>query len=577
MNYIEENKLLSKRERGNDLEEDKLSNKRKRNHKEAKESVLQTGDIINLSHLLFTKDRDYLITCHHRNTNKLVKIKAKDLGGKFILLHFMHLDNYDFTWSWKAPVATLKDMYIKLHPKGDFQIVFVALRNNLAIPSETRQILGHIFSLMPPCPAIPLSDQTSIRRLERMFGIRDARHIGPLSFIIDPSGVVLQSHATPLLISYGAAAYPFTNERIKFLESEDSLLRTQPRSVEKLLSSPDRDYLINNKGNQVPLHNLDDKVVGLYFCPCLDGLRTTRKLEMVYHELSQKMEKFEIVLIYAHGWCEHEETCSLIDEDSFLHELKTMPWLALPFEDTNCIKKLQRLFQYPQGLDWPRPDARMVIIGPHGEFLEPLGTHILSTYGSPAYPFTLLSAVNLELERAKKVKPEMLWELDAVFTRSIGSHIRFSQFVGRKIIVLYETYETDKWVTTNTLRELKARYLEMKGTDDEFEVIHIFCDEKFSTRIKAPVPWLMHPPFDKNTFADKFMCSVFGNESGLLAFDADGSVVRVTAFPQFGDNRSFPFYHNGNMEDEVLLDVKEKIAGRLELVYGSDMRFDDYE
>lgn len=288
---------------------------------------------------------------------------------------------------------------------------------------------------------------------------------------------------------------------------------------------------------------------------------------MVYQELSKKMEDFEIVLIYTQGWCVHEDTCSLVDEDSFLHKIKTMPWLALPFKDTNCIKKLQRVLQYPQDLDRPRPDARLVIIGPHGEFLEPLGTQILSTYGAPAYPFTLLSAVNLKLERAKKVKPEMLWELEAVFTRNNGSQVRFSQFVGKRIVVLYETYKTQKWVCSNTLRELKARYLEMKGTNDEFEVIHILCDGKFSTSIKAPVPWSMHPPFDKDTPADKFMRFVFGSECGLLAFDADGSVVRVTTFPQFGDNKSFPFYHNGDMENEVLLDVKKKLAFRLECVY----------
>lgn len=162
----------------------------------------------------------------------------------------MYLRDFFDTWSWKAPIANLEDIYTKLHPKGDFEIVFVALRDDGEIPSNIRQCLQHIFSMMP-CPAIPCSDQKSIHRLERMFGIHNTKQYGPKSFIIDPTGVVLQSHATPLLLSYGAAAYPFTNERIQFLDSEDSLFRTQPLSVEKLLSSPDRDYLINNKGDQV--------------------------------------------------------------------------------------------------------------------------------------------------------------------------------------------------------------------------------------------------------------------------------------------------------------------------------------
>ncbi|KAK1358682.1 hypothetical protein POM88_043156 [Heracleum sosnowskyi] len=172
---------------------------------EAKETFIQIGDKVDLSDLLFTKYRDYLITCSHQDIEKPVKVKAKDLAGKFILLHFMYLTDYFDTWSWQAPIANLEDLYTKLHPNGDFEIVFVALRDDHAIPSTTRQHLQHIFLMMPPCPAIPLSDRKSIQRLERMFGIQNARHFSPTSFIIDPTG------------------------------------------------------------EQVPLHNLDDKVVRLFF------------------------------------------------------------------------------------------------------------------------------------------------------------------------------------------------------------------------------------------------------------------------------------------------------------------------
>lgn len=121
-NYVsvEQDKLLSKRKR-NDVEEeeDKLSKRndvgRKRNNvgkgddeeakgstvnlskllfdedkssrndvgkcflgetkddEEAKEKIIRIGDTVNLSHLLFSKNRDYLITCNHQNTtSKLV-------------------------------------------------------------------------------------------------------------------------------------------------------------------------------------------------------------------------------------------------------------------------------------------------------------------------------------------------------------------------------------------------------------------------------------------------------------------------------------------------------------------------
>lgn len=91
-----------------------------------------------------------------------------------------------------------------------------------------------------------------------------------------------------------------------------------------------------------------------------------------------------------------------------------MPWLAVPFDDTNFIKGLQRLFQYPQELG-SKPDYRLMIIGPHGNFMEPWGGNISLLYGVPAYPFNTCSAANLELERIKDLKLEMLWDLDAVF------------------------------------------------------------------------------------------------------------------------------------------------------------------
>lgn len=220
---------------------------------------------------------------------------------------------YDFD-TWRAPIVNLRDIYSKLHPKGNFEIVFVALWEyddfGGSLPlmgSNTRECFREITSMMPPCPAIPLSDRKSINRLERIFCVGDdcipldetlGVPFGPISFIIDPRGVVLQSYATPLLLRYGAAGYPFTNERIQFLDSEDNFVRMQPFSVEKYLASPERDYLINNKGEQVyisiePCRNLDspfylinNKGEQLYIsvAPCRNlvlGLLSTPKSTLV--------------------------------------------------------------------------------------------------------------------------------------------------------------------------------------------------------------------------------------------------------------------------------------------------------
>ncbi|XP_074364044.1 putative nucleoredoxin 1-1 [Apium graveolens] len=363
---------------------------------------------------------------------------------------------------------------------------------------------------------------------------------------------------------YGAAAYPFTNERIQSINLEDNLLMQQPLSIQKLLATPERDYLVNNNGDQVPLDGLDHKAVGLYFCPCLDEhdeLHTTGALKKLYQELSENSKEFEIVLIYTHGWCEHhEDTCGRMVEDSFLNEIKTMPWLALPFNDTNCSKKLQRIFQQPQELGVPVP-ARMVIIGPHGKFIELLGTHILLSYGAPAYPFSFRSAVNLELKMLKKLKLEMFWDLETVFMHTNGSRVRFSQYIGKRIIILFQNVPG----TFNSFwREMKARYIRMKGTDDEFEVIHIYRGVYINRdkKIVASFPWFMHAHLDQGSEARKYINRVWPDvltNCGLIAFDQDGSIVRMKKDPELGQNMVFPFYQDGDMENEVSLHVREYI------------------
>ncbi|KAK1392519.1 hypothetical protein POM88_011575 [Heracleum sosnowskyi] len=58
---------------------------------------------------------------------------------------------------------------------------------------------------------------------------------------------------------------------------------------------------------------------------------------------------------------------------------------------------------------------------------------------------------------------------DSVFINKNGSQVRFSQLVGKRIIVLSTGYDL-MW---DTLRELEAIYIKMKGTSDAFEVLFL--------------------------------------------------------------------------------------------------------
>lgn len=158
------------------------------------------------------------------------------------------------------PNQHLIDIYKKLEPKGGFEVVFVAVgdgltcldtRESTSTYSTSQQHFEDIFSTMP-WTAIPFSDLKSRKRLEKMFVIvRDTRlEMLPVSFVIDSRGVVLLDDATQVFSVYGSAGYPFTKERLKCLDYEDNVTLEQ-LSISTLLASPERDYVITNKGDQV--------------------------------------------------------------------------------------------------------------------------------------------------------------------------------------------------------------------------------------------------------------------------------------------------------------------------------------
>ncbi|KAL1816022.1 probable nucleoredoxin 1 [Daucus carota subsp. sativus] len=528
--------------------------KKKRNKGKKGNKPYRIGDTVNLKDLLFTQERDYLIKY------KDVQIKKEQLVGKVIVLHFVSLvkghDNL-------IPDPDLIDIYKKLEPKGGFEVVFVAVgdgltcldtRESTSTYSTPQQCFEEIFSTMP-WTAIPFSDLKSRNRLEKLFCIvSDTRlEMEPISFVIDSRGVVLQADATQVFSMYGSAGYPFTKQRLKCLDHEDYVTMEQ-LSVSTLLASPQRDYVITNKGDQVPLHKLEDKVVALYFFTDISNVRITSKLKLAYKELCEKMEAFEVVLINLLSIS--SDTC----EDTFWKTFEAMPWLAIPSKDTDCCKKLLRIFDSTICDPGPYPVSKLVIIGPRGKFIEPCGANILCCYGIPAYPFTRFSAVNLKIEKVKDVKPEMFWNLDAIFRQQNGSEVQFSQIVGKRIIVLFQLFND---IPEQTLKKLIALYNQMKGTDDEFEVIHIREESKWG-HVGAVIPWLMHPPFSNASDAGKVMRRLFYyGENGLVAFDRDGRIVRMTRRLAVGKT-VFPFFDAEKMEDEVLQDMQEDLYEPLE-------------
>lgn len=130
--------------------------------------------------------------------------------------------------------------------------------------------------------------------------------------------------------------------------------------------------------------------------------------------------------------------------------------------------------------------------------------------------------------------------------------MRFSQLAGKRVIHFFEAEEGMER-THCFLTKLKERYLELKGSNDEFEVIHILKKEMDTMLPVQDLPWfvslaseLLPDSFDINgCYGDDDHC-----QCTLLAFNRDGKLVRRTIFPAF-ENIDFPFYA-GSLEEETL-------------------------
>ncbi|XP_017222423.1 probable nucleoredoxin 1-2 [Daucus carota subsp. sativus] len=529
------------------------------------------GDTISLTDLLFTHNRNYLVKNNHQH------VKAEQLEGKVVGIYFLPLSAKNPKHSlWHT--ALLKDVYDDLRPVNNFEIILVACNDldddnfgaqipvHPSLETDSHKVFHDLFSCMP-WTAIPFSDVTSRKHVQRSFGVSEEHVFQPNLYIVDQTGMVLQccSWSWDILEYYGSLGYPFSDKRLKFLRTEDYLATQQP-CLKTLLGFPQRDYVISNNGDKIPIHTFEDKVVALYFYhPDFPDSRT-EKLKLVYEEFKIK-NVFEVVLVYIYEpryrkqW--RSEKLFWKSEESFWEKFKNMPWLALPFKDM-CYKKLMRVFEFQ--CDY---SPRLVIFGPHADYIEPFGFRMLHKYGIGGYPFTRKKAAELETEKIKELRWEMLWDPNTVFRRNDGSQVPFSLLSGKKVMLVLESFNNLLNVDDGSkevmsiiefLTKLKERYFRKKGTDDEFEVIRILVnntESSVSKHLVGDMPWLVSPgsklmhELDSSYFwYGRSTYDVLLFHIPIFAFSADGKLVRKTMYPTF-EASEFPFYA-GSLEDETL-------------------------
>ncbi|PON58316.1 Protein kinase C-like [Parasponia andersonii] len=267
-----------------------------------------------LSFVLALKTRDYLVS------NDGNQVHVSELEGKTVAPYF---------WPGDEFTPTLIDVYNKLKAK-----------------SEKFEILSILW------PWNKMMKKSSIKNLKQCRG---------------PDGKILKPNAVKLIDNYGVQGYPFTPERLDQIDKA----RLESQTLESLLVSGDKDFVIAKGVSKVPLSELVGKTILLCFlCSwCRVCTRFTPKLIEIYQDIKAKDDDFELIFI-----------CNC-EQDTFDELLSSMPWLALPFDDDARRKTLMYSFKI-------RSTPNVVVIGPSGQTATSKSRELINVYGVNAYPFT---------------------------------------------------------------------------------------------------------------------------------------------------------------------------------------------
>ncbi|KAL1830657.1 hypothetical protein ACET3Z_000308 [Daucus carota] len=176
-----------------------------------------------------------------------------------------------------------------------------------------------------------------------------------------------------------------------------------------------------------------------------------------------------------------------------------MPWLVLPFKDP-VLKKLKRLFGYPDGGSCFDAGPSLVLVGPRknvigcGDIIEPGPASIFREY----YDGDLFSReefAKIERGRVGELKLEMLCSPNTFFKSKDGSQVQFSQLAGKRIIFLFEG-DYPEYDGICFRGPLYSAYMDSKGTANEFEVIYFPNTKEINDKRFADMPWLISCPVE---------------------------------------------------------------------------------
>ncbi|KAF5178051.1 Nucleoredoxin, partial [Thalictrum thalictroides] len=272
----------------------------------------------------------------------------------------------------------------------------------------------------------------------------------------------------------------------------------------------------------VKITELSGKNIALYFSAswCGPCHQFTPELTEAYNQLSPKND-FEVVYVTTDQ-----------NEESFNDYFSKMPWLAIPFSDSETSKHLNELFD----VKWI---PYLVILSGNGKVLTDKGVDIISKYAAGAYPFTPERIQELEQaeERANQEQT-----LSSLLVSPSSNFVPVSELDGKNILLYFSAH----WCPPCRafLPKLIEAYHEIKAKDDAFEVVFISSDrdELSFQEFFSSMPWLALPYGDeqKSSLSKTFK---IGGIPTVIALGPFGKTVKTDAkeiLMAYGAN-AYPF------------------------------------
>eukprot|EP01098_Paradermamoeba_levis_P015256 TRINITY_DN762_c0_g1_i2.p1 TRINITY_DN762_c0_g1~~TRINITY_DN762_c0_g1_i2.p1 ORF type:complete len:222 (+),score=50.95 TRINITY_DN762_c0_g1_i2:67-732(+) len=176
------------------------------------------------------------------------------------------------------------------------------------------------------------------------------------------------------------------------------------KTLEQLLTSANRTYVVDNKGEKTEVSALKAKggVVGIYFsahwCPPCRGF--TPVLAKLYNQVKADGNNFEVVFVSSDS-----------DEGSFAAYHSEMPWLALPFSDRQAKADLSAEWGV-SGIP-----ALVLVDAETGQTITKQGRARVNQLGASGFPWNDEKMAALEQQEREKYS-----KLPAKVTISLHPH-----------------------------------------------------------------------------------------------------------------------------------------------------------